>query len=42
MLVEHRFTVERRNALGVLLDDSIIVEVVGCLGDVEDPNILIC
>ena len=41
MLVELRLTVERRNALGVLLGDSRIVEVAGCLNDVKDPGILL-
>ena len=42
MLVERMLTVERRNALGVLLGDSRIVEVASCLDDVKDPGILLC
>ena len=41
MLIECKLTVERRSALGVLLGDSRIVEVVGCLDDLKDPNILL-
>ena len=41
MLVEHRLTVERHNALGVLLGDSRIMDVTGCLDDVEDLGILL-
>ena len=41
MLVERRLTVERCNALGVLLGDSHIVEYAGCLGDVMSPAMLL-
>ena len=41
MLIERRLTVERRNALGVLLGDSPIVDVIGCLDDVKDLSILL-
>ena len=41
LLVEHRLTVKRRNALGVLLGDSRIVDVIGCLDDVKDRGILL-
>ena len=41
MLVERRLTVERRNALGVLLGNSRIVEFTGFLDDMKDPNILL-
>ena len=41
MLVERRLTVQRHNALGVLLDDSRIVDVTGCLDDVKDTSILL-
>ena len=36
LLVEGRLTMQRRNALIVLLGDSRKVEVVGCLNDVEN------
>ena len=41
MLVEHEMTVERCNALGVILGDSCIGDVTGCLGDMKDPGILV-
>ena len=41
MLIECRLTVERRNALGVLLGDSCIVDVTGCLDDVKDLGMLL-
>ena len=34
-------THERRNALGVLLGDSRIVEVAGCLDDMKNHDILL-
>ena len=42
MLVERGMIVERRNALGVLLGDSRIVEDAGFLGDMKDPSMLLC
>ena len=42
MFVEHGLTVERHNALGVLLGNSRIVEVAGLLGDMKDIGILLC
>ena len=36
LLIEHRLTIQRRNALSVLLDDSRIIEVVGYLNEMKN------
>ena len=42
MLVKRMLTVERRNALGVLLGDSRIVIDEGFLGDMKYLGMLLC